>query len=184
MTTRIRLSLAAGALALAFAAVVPLLAHHDQDQPIGPPPMGGMRGGPGPGGPMGRGPMGPGPMGLIGDLGPALRQAGITEDQQQQIKSVLDSHQAEFKAIGERMKAAHDAMRAVVEADTIDENAIRAKTLEVASVEADHAILGAKVRAEILSLLTTEQIEKVNAFRAEMRKRMEQGPAFRRRPGR
>ena len=186
MTTRIRISLAAAALALAFAAAAPLVALTDQGPPQGPPPMGGMRGGPGPGAPMGRGPMGPGPrgpMGLLGDLGPALHQAGVTEDQHAQIKGVFDSHRDEFQAIGERMKAARDGMRAVVEADVIDENAIRAKTLEVAAVEADQAILGAKVRAEILSLLTSEQLERVKAFRAEMQKRMEQGPP-RRRPGR
>ncbi len=93
-------------------------------------------------------------MGLLGDLGPAIRHAEVTEDQQQQIRAVMDSHRDEFKAIGERMKAARDAMRAVVEADTIDENAIRAKAADVAAVEADQAVLGAKVRAEILGLLT------------------------------
>ncbi|MGH9383739.1 MAG: Spy/CpxP family protein refolding chaperone [Vicinamibacterales bacterium] len=186
MTTRIRLSLTAGALAVVVAVAAPLLAQNDPGPPQGPPPMGGMRGGPGLRGPMGPGPMrgGPGgPVGLLGDLGPALHQAGVTEDQHAQIKNVLDSHRDEFQAIGERMKAARDGMRAAVEADTIDENAIRAKALEVAAVEADHAILGARVRAEILSLLTAEQLEKVKTFRAEMQKRMEQGP-LRRRPGR
>ena len=179
MTTGIRLSLAAGALALTFATVAPLVAHNDQG-PQGPPPMGGgpFRG-PGGRGPMGHGPRGP--MGMLGGLGPAIHQAGVTEDQQQQIKAVMDSHRDEFRAIGERMKAAHEGMRALVEADTIDEGAIRAKTQEVAVVEADQAIVGAKVRAEILTLLTPEQLEKVKQFRAEMQKRMEQGP--RRRPG-
>lgn len=181
MTKRIRISLAAGAIALLAAIAVPLIA---QGRPQGPPPMGGIFGGPGPGGPrggpMGRGPMGPGPG--LGDLGPAIHQAGITEDQQQQIKDVMDSHRDEFRAIGERMRTVHEGMRALVEADTIDENAIRAKTLEVAAVEADQVILGAKVRAEILALLTPEQTAKVKAFRAEMQKRIEQGPR-RRHPG-
>jgi periplasmic protein CpxP/Spy len=71
-------------------------------------------------------------------------------------------------------------MRAVVEADTIDENAIRAKAADVAAVEADMAVLGAKVRAEILGLLTPEQLERVKQFRAEMQKRREQAPQRRR----
>jgi Spy/CpxP family protein refolding chaperone len=180
MTTGIRLSLAAGALALTFAAVAPLVAHNDQG-PQGPPPMGGgpFRG-PGPGG---RGPGGPGargPMGLLGALGPAIHQAGITTEQQEQIKNVLDSHRDEFKAIGERMRAARDGMRAAVEADGVDENTIRAKSQEVAGVEADQAILGARVRAEVLTLLTPEQLDKVKQFRTEMQKRMQARP---RRPG-
>lgn len=180
MSTGTRLSLAAGALALTFAVVAPLVAH-DEQAPQGPPPAGGVPfRGPGPGGPRG-GPMG-GPMGMLGELGPAIRHADVTEEQQQQIRSVIDSHRDEFRAIGERMKAARDGMRAVVEADTIDENAIRAKAADVAAVEADQAVLGAKVRAEVLGLLTAEQLERVKQFRAEMEKRREQGPQ-RRRPG-
>jgi Spy/CpxP family protein refolding chaperone len=178
MTTGIRYSLAAGALALTVAAAAPLVAGGNQG-PQGPPPAGGVPfHGPGPGGPRGPG----GPMGPLGDLGPAIRHAEVTEDQQQQIRAVMDSHRDEFRAIGERMKAARDAMRAVVEADTIDENAIRAKAADVATVEADQAVLGAKVRAEVLGLLTPEQLERVKQFRAEMEKRREQGPQ-RRRPG-
>ena len=186
MRKTIRLSLAAGAIAVLAAVAVPLVA---QGRP-GPPPMGGVLGGPGPGGPhggpRGRGPGGPGgPMGALGELGPALRNAGVTEEQHQQIKSVMDSHRDEFQAIGERMRTAHQALRAVVEAETIDENAIRAKSQEVGTVEADMAILGAKVRAEVIGLLTAEQLEKVKAFRAEMQKRFEQGQGQgRRRPGR
>jgi Spy/CpxP family protein refolding chaperone len=179
-TKGVRVVLAVGALALTLAAVVPLLAHGDQ----GPPPIGGEVRGPGPGGrgPMGRGPGGP--MGLLGDIGPAIRQAGLSSEQQEQIKNVMDSHRDEFKALGERMRAAHQGMRAAVEADTVDENTIRAKSQEVAGVEADQAILGAKVRAEILTLLTPEQVEKIKQFRAEMQKRMEQRGARRRVPGR
>jgi protein CpxP len=121
-------------------------------------------------------------MGPLGDLGPAIRHAEVTEDQQQQIRAVMDSHRDEFRAFGERMKAARDAMRAVVEADTIDENAIRAKAADVAAVEADQAVLGARVRGEILGLLTAEQLDRVKQFRAEMQKHREQGPQ-RRRPG-
>jgi Spy/CpxP family protein refolding chaperone len=121
-------------------------------------------------------------MGPLGDLGPAIRHAEVTEDQQQQIRAVMDSHRDEFRAFGERMKAARDAMRAVVEADAIDENAIRAKAADVAAVEADQAVLGARVRGEILGLLTAEQLDRVKQFRAEMQKHREQGPQ-RRRPG-
>jgi Spy/CpxP family protein refolding chaperone len=181
MTTGIRLSLAAGALALTFAAAAPLVAGGNQG-PQGPPPAGGVPfHGPGPGGP--RGPGHGGPLGPLGDLGPAIRHAEVTQDQQQQIRAVMDSHRDEFRAIGERMKAARDAMRAVAEADTIDENAIRAKAADVAAVEADRAVLGARVRAEVLGLLTAEQLERVKQFRAEMEKRREARPMMRR-PGR
>ena len=176
MSTGIRLSLAAGALALIVGVAAPLAARDGQG-PQGPPPGGGPPfGGLGRGGPRGPG----GPMGRLGDLGPALRHAQVTEDQQQQIKSVMDSHRDEFRALGERMKTARDGMRAVVEADTIDENGIRAKAADVAAVEADLAVLGAKVRAEVLSLLTTEQIDRIKQFRAEMEKRRAETPQRRR----
>jgi Spy/CpxP family protein refolding chaperone len=115
-------------------------------------------------------------MGMMGELGPALQRAQVTDEQQQQIKSIIDSHREEFRAIGERMKTVHQGMRAVIEADTIDENAIRAKVAEAAVVEADQVVLGARVRAEVMAILTPEQLQSVKAFRAEMEQRMKQGP--------
>lgn len=168
MTTRIKTVLAVGAAVVTLAAAAPMLLAQDQ-QPRrqgpgfgGPPPggpMGGMRG---PGGPGMRGPGGPGgPMGF----GPGFRELDLTDDQKAQLKSIAELHHDEFRASGDKARAAHEGMQALMEADAIDEAAIRAKSAEIAAAEADVMILNAKVRHESLQVLTSEQQAKLKEMR-------------------
>jgi len=117
-----------------------------------------------------------GPMGI----GPGFRELDLTDDQKAQLKSIAESHRDEFKAAGDKARAAHDGMQALLEADAVDEAAIRAKSAEVAAAEADMMILNAKVRHESLQLLTSEQQAKLKELRDS---RPGPGPMRQRRPG-
>ena len=89
-----------------------------------------------------------------------LRGLDLTEAQQGQVKSIMDSHRDEVRAAGQKIGEAREAMRTLLEADQIDESAIRAKSVEVAAAEADAAIIQAKVRQEVFGILTAEQLQK------------------------
>ena len=157
MTNRFKISLAAGVAALMLAGAAPaLIAHQDQPQQRrGPGPRMVGPGGPGRGGPMG------GPMGF----GPGFRELDLTDDQKAQLKSIADSHRDEFRQAGEKMGAAREGMRALLEADQINEGAIRAKSAEVAAAEAEIAILTAKMRQQSLQILPSEQQAKLKELR-------------------
>ncbi len=134
----------------------------------------GPRGFMGPGGP-GRGPGGPG--GIV----PGLRGLDLTETQREQVKAAIDSHKTEFEAQAKAMQTARQALHAAVAADTFDEAAIRSKAADVAVVDADGAVLRAKVHSEVWALLTPEQQQKAKtqqaeraARRGQMRERVEQ----------
>src|SRR5215510_12294596 len=106
ITRPVALTAVAAALALALAAGTGVLAqntNHDQR------PFSGQR--MGRGGPMGFG----GPMGMFGFLGPDLN---LTDAQKQQIKTIAESHKAEWQAFGERARTAHQALEAAIGADT------------------------------------------------------------------
>jgi protein CpxP len=159
MTNRFKISLAAGVTALALAGAAPLVMaavdHQDQQErrqpgPGGPGPR--MRG---PGGPMG------GPMGF----GPGFQQLDLTDDQKAQLKSIAESHRDEFREAGLKLGTAREAMRTLIEAETIDEGAIRTKAQEAAAAEADLAILNAKVRQQSMQVLTSEQQAKLKELR-------------------
>ena len=176
MTKTIKLSLAAGFVAVVLAAGSAIVMAQDGHMPrrgpgpgMGGPPAGGMRG---PGGPMG-------PMGM--GIGPGFRELDLTDDQKAQVKSIAESHQADFKAVGEKMRAAREGMRALSDADTLDESAVRAKSIEVAAAEADAAILNAKVRTQTLQVLTSEQLAKLKELQAsrEAQPRKQRGPGGR-----
>src|SRR5438105_4784359 len=97
-------AVAAGAIAIGVTAGERASAQNtNQDQrpyrsggPGGP----GRFGGPGmPGGPGG-------PLGMLRMLGPQLN---LTDAQKEQIKNIAESHREEWKALGDRERAAHEA---------------------------------------------------------------------------
>ena len=153
MTTRIKTMFAAGAAALMLAGAAPLvMADQGQPQqrqqrrgPGGPDGMRGMRGGPG--------------------FGGQFRNLDLTDDQKAQLKKIRDARQAEFKATLEKVRTARQGMRQLVQADAINEGAIRARSQEVAAAEADLAILNAKLRKESMQVLTAEQLAKLKEQR-------------------
>ena len=165
MTTRFKTSLAAALAVVTIATAAPMLMAQDQPQ---------HRQGPGFGGPGGPGMRRGGPMGF----GPGFRELDLTDDQKAQLKSIAESHRDEFRAAGEKARAAHDGMQALVEADSINEAAIRAKSAEIAAAEAEVMILNAKVRQESMQILTSEQQQKLKELRAARDAQMKQ-----RRPG-
>ena len=144
-------------LALVTGAGVDVTAAREQ----GPRGFMGQMGQGGPGGP-GRGRGGPG--GII----PGLRALNLTETQRQQVKVAMESHTAEFEAQAKAMQTARQALHAVVTADAFDEAAIRLKSADVAVVEADGALLRAKVHAEVRALLTPEQQQKAKTRQPQL----------------
>ena len=165
--------------AIGFATTVQLAARNGQGgAQQDPAAQGGRRGA----GMMGQGMMGPagpgmhgGPGGRGGMFGAGLRGIDLTDAQREQVRAIMESHRDEQKAIGDRMQAARKALHEAVAADAIDENAIRAKAMEVGALEADAAVLQATIRGKVFALLTPEQVKKAKELRSEMENRMKDG---------
>jgi len=146
-------------------------------------PRRGMGAGQGPGGPGGAGMMGPGPGmrgggpggGPFGMIGPELRMLDLTDAQHQQVRAILDSHKDELKATGDRMQTARKTLHDAITADVVDETAIRTKAADVALVDADAAVLHAKMHAAVFAVLTPEQQQKAKELRGTMENRMKGG---------
>jgi periplasmic protein CpxP/Spy len=117
---------------------------------------------------------GPGMRGMRGGPGMEFRGLDLTADQRAQLRKIREARQAEFKAVGDKLGAARQGLRTLTQADSIDESAIRAKSQEVAAAEADFAILNAKVRAESLQILTSEQQTKLKELRSKRQERTRQ----------
>jgi len=162
MTTakRLGLGISAGLLALVSAGVYASA----QNTNGGPRPFSGRMGPGGPGGP-GRG----GPMML-------LRGLDLTDAQKDQVKSLMQSHAEERKALGDRARAAHQALQAAITADSVDEALIRQRSADVAAVDADMAVAEARTHAEVWQILTPEQKARAKEFQARAQERMKNGP--------
>jgi len=105
---------------------------------------------------------------------PGLGQLDLSAEQRQDIRRVMESHKAERDAIEGRLREARRAEAEAVMAVPVDESAIRARSAELAKVEADAAVLRARVHAEVYNVLTPEQQEKAKTLRAEREQRREQ----------
>ncbi|MGE0704689.1 MAG: Spy/CpxP family protein refolding chaperone [Vicinamibacterales bacterium] len=130
-----------------------------------------MHGGPGgPGGPrgfMGRG----GPGGPLGGF--MFGPLDLTDAQEEQVRTILETRRASNEPLMERAQTARAALHEAIATQPVDEGMIRARSADLASVEADLAVARAQVQAEIMGLLTDEQKAELAEMRENRSERME-----------
>jgi periplasmic protein CpxP/Spy len=136
-------------------------------------PVGRQGGGFGPG--RGRG----GPGGPGGILGPAFERLDLTDAQKARVKEILDSHQTDLRALGTRSMTAHQALDAATASDSFDEATVRTRAAELAAIDADMAVMRARVYTEVYQILTPDQQKQLKQLRAEMQQRMQDRGAHR-----
>lgn len=91
---------------------------------------------------------------------------GLSSDQKSQIKVVLQKYEPTLQPLVQQLVAERRALRADVQAATVDEPAIRTEAAKVAALEADVAVQRAHVAHDIRGLLTPEQIQKFKDMQA------------------
>ena len=103
-----------------------------------------------------------------------LRQLDLTDDQRAQVRQVMDNHRDGLRAVGERVRAAHRAQNDAVNAAQFDEQVVRTRAADLAAVQADVAVLQAKVHSEVFAVLTPEQQAKAAELKAQREVRAQQ----------
>ena len=128
-------------------------------------------------GPRGGGPGragGPGGRGL-GAL--PLASLNLTQAQQDLIRDIRERSRGEMSPIEAKLRQAQAAQQKAVSAIPLNEGAIRAATLSLAEVQAEAAILQARVQNEIFASLTSDQQAQVKKALAEREQRIEERQA-------
>ena len=123
-----------------------------------------------------RGPMGPGGPGgpLLGEFLREARALNLSDAQKNQLRSIAEARQAEAQATGQRVQAARQALNAAITSTTLNEGAVRQAAADLATVEADAAVLRSRVYHEALAVLTGEQQAQLTQMRAQRQARMQQ----------
>ena len=88
----------------------------------------------------------------------------LTDDQKQDLHKIIASHREEIAAALKPVVADRRALREAV--STGDEKSIRAAADTLAHDLGDAAVLASKLRAEIVKILTPDQLDKLKTFRA------------------
>jgi protein CpxP len=94
-----------------------------------------------------------------------LAELGITPEQRTQLREACQRQWPTAQPLLTQVVAQRRALRDLVRAEKFDEAAIRAQAAKVAAVEADLAVVRAKLVADVRPILTPAQIEKVHELR-------------------
>ncbi len=128
------------------------------------PPM--HRMGPGMSHDMGHG------MHRAGGLHHALKQLNLTEEQKSTLKSLKESNATGREEKRATMEKLHQEMAELLHADTIDEAAIKALSAKLADLRAEEMIFHAKMRQQVMSILTEEQKAQLKQMKQKRVERM------------
>jgi len=94
----------------------------------------------------------------MGDGMMMFKHLDLTEQQQDQIKAVMNRHQKEMQELDEKIDAARKSVHEAVRADTFNEQAIRDAQKPLATEMENMAVLRGKIFSEIRPVLTPEQL--------------------------
>jgi protein CpxP len=116
-----------------------------------------------------------GPHAFPGSLPMIAVRLDLTDAQREQMRAVLESHRDEMKVLDDRSRAAHQALGAIVVSEVVDEATIRARSADVADVDADTAVGRARIHAEIWQILTPDQQAQAKRLQSDIARRQERG---------
>jgi Spy/CpxP family protein refolding chaperone len=103
-----------------------------------------------------------------------LGRLELTEAQRAQTRSLVEAHRAATGPVLDRARTAREALHEAVTASTVDEAAIRARSAELASADADLAVARARLHADITKILTAEQRAELEQNRSRRAERMQE----------
>lgn len=105
-------------------------------------------------GPGGRA-MGPFGMGRMVMMGRIIRQLGLTAQQRQDIRAIVQSHQDQIKPLAGQAVKLHQQLQAAIAAN--DAATIDSLAGALGQLQADGAKLRAQIRSEVFTKLTPDQ---------------------------
>ena len=121
--------------------------------------------GPGHGFGGGFGPGADGPCGRGFIAGKIAERLDLSDGQRAEIQAIRESYREEAEGLFETMRVARLVLRGRIQSDLFDETAIREAAEQAAAVEADLAVLRAKIHSDVRQVLTPEQVAEAEAMR-------------------
>jgi Spy/CpxP family protein refolding chaperone len=103
----------------------------------------------------------------LGPLGRALQRLDLSSEQQDRIRGMVEAARPQLQALRGQLRDGRQTFREAHPPTDFDEAAIRAHVAAQSGVMADLAVLGAKLRADVLAVLTPEQLEQLEGMRAK-----------------
>ena len=101
-----------------------------------------------------------------------MQAIGLTDDQRTRMADIRRSHEDALISAGRRLRQARQALDRTIMTEQYDETLIRQRAEELAEAQANMIRLRTRVRAEVRSVLTSEQVMKFNELERRLRRQM------------
>lgn len=95
---------------------------------------------------------------------------GLSDAQKEQIRSIHEQEHTAMEQTIQQMREGREQMRALLENDTFNEEAIRSLALSQESLRTEMFVSRAKVKNQVFQLLTSDQQELANKLKPLLRK--------------
>lgn len=105
----------------------------------------------------------------------ALSHLDLTDEQREQLKSVVNGHRDSMRDQMEAMFKARESLNQAIHGDSYDEQAVRKAADAVGRLETDIALSRAQMRQQLKSILTPEQFGQLEGFGMAMRSHAREG---------
>ena len=103
-----------------------------------------------------------------------MHAIGLTDEQRMRMADIRRSHEDAIISAGRRLRQARQALDRTIMSEQYDEALIRRRAEELAEAQADMIRLRARVRSEVRSVLTSDQVVKFNELERRLRRQMRQ----------
>jgi len=109
-----------------------------------------------------------------GDFRHMLRQLDLTADQHSQVKAIFEKEKPAMKPLMQQMRQNHQAMKALEASGPFDEAKTRALATQNAQTIIELQVQHARIKSEIMQILTADQKAKLAQIEANRETRMQE----------
>lgn len=103
-----------------------------------------------------------------------MRAIGLSPAQHARMQEIRRGHDDEVIAAGRRLRQARRSLDMAIMSERYDEATVRRATDELAAAQADKVRLESKIRAEVRSVMTADQVTRFHQLERQMRQEMRQ----------
>jgi len=109
-----------------------------------------------------------GPMAQVKHL---IKKLDLSEEQETQVRSILETAKPEFKANLQAIRSNHQQLHSLIRGDQFDQKDVQATANSQARLAKELTVLGARVHADIFKVLSEEQREEAQRLIAKKHNR-------------
>lgn len=109
-----------------------------------------------------------------GEFHHMLRQLDLTADQHSQVKAIFEKEKPALQPLMQQMQQNHQAMKALETSGPFDEGKTRALATQNAQTMIELEVAHARIKSEIMQILTADQKAKLAQLEANKEARMQE----------